>query len=137
MPNGTLIVKHNIEVAHRLLLLKGRCENIHGHSMIVQLELSGPIDANDCVLGLDFGEIKKVFREYLDTFYDHHLLLHTDDYLAAQDLPGAVRLYKGDPTTENIALTIKEWAQREWVIYNAENAVIVEVQETATNSVRV
>lgn len=137
-----LIVRHNIEVAHRLSLLPGKCENIHGHSMWVQMELYGWIDEKGLINGQDFGSVKKAFRGYLDSMYDHHLLLNKDDPWA-QDLdpeqrydgstepkllPG-LATFPGDPTTENLAKWISAWAVNEF-----ETDATVRVDETHVNA---
>ena len=128
---ASLRVRHNIEVAHRLSLLPGKCENIHGHSMWVTLELRGHgIDESDRLDGLDFGAIKKAFRGYLDSTYDHHLLLNGDDPLGELELPG-LRLCDGDPSTENIAYWIAQWARAE---FQNTPAFRVQVDETHVNS---
>lgn len=74
-----LRVMHNMEVAHRLTTLPGKCENIHGHSMMVELTLHGMLNRDGIMEGLDFGNVKKTFRSHLDTNYDHHLLLNEAD----------------------------------------------------------
>src|SRR5215213_10102636 len=86
LPTGniTLKVKHNIEVAHRLLLLPGKCQNIHGHGMVVTLRIQTQLGEEGYALGpdgttLEFGVIKKHFRNYLDTTWDHHLHLNEND----------------------------------------------------------
>jgi 6-pyruvoyltetrahydropterin/6-carboxytetrahydropterin synthase len=122
IPVQTIAVKHNIEVAHRLFETPGKCENIHGHSMWVTLEVTGPIDSGGMLLGIDFGALKKQFRSYLDASFDHHLLLCQDDPWA-QDLdpnqeydgslqpkllPGLTTL-SANPTTENLARVIGEY----------------------------
>lgn len=152
---GFVFVRHNIEVAHRLLNLPGKCEQIHGHSMNVELMIHGHVDNNGLLDGRDFGNIKKVFREYLDSTFDHHLLLNEQDpwagLLAAKSvlekhgpqpnddfawddypdlfepLPGLVKT-PGDPTTENIAKWIAEWAAN---TFSCKVNVII--QETGTN----
>jgi len=144
-----LTVKHNIEVAHRLFDLKGKCENIHGHSMWVELSLVTRTDENGVYAldrddnPLDFGSVKKRFREYLDTNYDHHLLLNKNDPWAAKlydqeteglsgaegHLPGLVPV-EGDPSTENIARVISYWA-----LATFELPCTVTVDETRVNSV--
>jgi 6-pyruvoyl-tetrahydropterin synthase len=58
---------------------------------------------------LDFGTVKHAFRTYLDGEYDHRLLLNETDTWANYDLPG-LRKCAGDPTTENVALWIGQWA---------------------------
>lgn len=136
-----VVVRHNIEVAHRLYELPGKCENIHGHSMWVELKLHGHINKHGILESLDFGSIKKKFREYLDGTYDHHLLLNVDDpwsqpietVQAYQDATGAVSLpglvtMPSDPTTENLAKWIAQWATNEFGL-NAD----CHVQETHVN----
>jgi 6-pyruvoyl-tetrahydropterin synthase len=145
-----LSVRHNIEVAHRLSLLEGKCENIHGHSMWVELFLVGH-HLNDAGIictakdqPLEFGLVKREFRKHLDTLYDHHLLLNKDDPWAgtmyAPDLPSGedmplgkipgLQTFPGDPSTENIALWIAEWAALAF-----ECDANVKVQETAVNGI--
>lgn len=141
MSSHYLEVKHNIEVAHRLHLLEGKCENIHGHSMWVTLRVFGELDANGIMEGISFTDLKQVFRHYLDTKYDHHLLLHQDDPWAqplsraaldvverVEKLPGLV-VFGGDPTTENLAKWIGEWAVQELAL-----DVHCYVQETSVNA---
>lgn len=141
-----ITVRHNIEVAHRLYDLPGKCMQIHGHSMWIELKIHGHLDSHGVLGGLEFGEVKKLFRNHLDTEYDHHLLLnHNDpwsgyhftavpndgkDYVVEGKpirLPGLV-VVPGDPTTENIARWVAEWAAETY-----KHSVDVSVQETHTN----
>jgi 6-pyruvoyl tetrahydropterin synthase/QueD family protein len=145
----SIAVLHNIEVAHRLFRTKGKCESIHGHSMKVELAMFGPVDSSTGMLAnLDFGDIKKKFRGFLDENFDHKTLLNKDDPWASglifagalfgnpglpkaeQTLPGLVPT-EGDPTTENIAWWIATWSLENlpWTIEN----VTVTVNETAVN----
>lgn len=124
-------ITHNIEVAHRLTLLPGKCQQIHGHSMLVTLAAEGDVDEAGLIAGLDFGAAKRAFREHLDITYDHRLLLNCKDELAELHLPGA-QLVTGDPTVENIARWIGEWAVAQFPQLHAHG---VKVQETRTNSV--
>lgn len=77
-----IAVKHNIEVAHRLYETPGKCENIHGHSMWVTLYIEGAMDKHNMVRGLDFADVKKTFRGYLDTEFDHRVVLNAADPFA-------------------------------------------------------
>lgn len=122
----TIKIRHNVEMAHRLSQTPGKCSNIHGHSWNVILSLTGPIDEKGIVI--EFGDAKRKFRSYLDTEFDHRLLLNSiDEHRAMQDV--GVKLMNGDPTTENFARLIWEWATG--VFPNL--VVFVEVWETATN----
>jgi 6-pyruvoyltetrahydropterin/6-carboxytetrahydropterin synthase len=141
-----ICVTHNIEIAHRLTHLPGKCEQIHGHSMVVTLGLKGRINSKGLLSDLDFGHVKRAFRDHLDTKYDHHLLLNENDpwagpislpdgtYVSGSrttQLPGLVT-FPGDPTTENIAKWIAQWATDAF-----RKSVEVYIAETDTNGVTV
>jgi 6-pyruvoyl-tetrahydropterin synthase len=141
-------VRHNIEVAHRLYLTEGKCQQIHGHSMWVELALYGNHFSSEGILlnyyddPLEFGSTKKTLRDYLDNMYDHKLLLNKEDPWAQPlttgynkdtntewgNLPG-LQACGGDPTTENIAKWIADWAAMK---YKADANVTV--RETAVNA---
>lgn len=116
-------VRHNMEMAHRLWDLPGKCTQIHGHSWWCELTIIGTPDATGILI--DFGDVKKKLRGYLDSTYDHHLCLDQDDPLlrVARDLelhevlsddhhlyPGLV-ITDGMPTVENVSMWIGEWAE--------------------------
>jgi 6-pyruvoyl-tetrahydropterin synthase len=153
---GMAVVRHNIEVAHRLFDLKGKCEQIHGHSMWIELGLYGAV-VNGLLASpetkepFEFGAVKKEFRKHLDLNYDHRLLLNARDPFAEEiqvnmgpdhqepggtlwqpmQLPGLVSC-DGDPTTENIALWVAEWGA-----FTFKTDVEVKVNETVTNAAHV
>jgi 6-pyruvoyl-tetrahydropterin synthase len=87
----------------------------------------------------EFGEMKKLFRNYLDTNFDHHLLLNKADpwahALPVGDAAGShtflpgLQPFEGDPTTENIARNIAEWAAKQ---FGADARVLV--NETDVNA---
>lgn len=77
--------------------------------MWVRLELTGELDRGGLLDGLDFGAVKRAYRGHLDEHFDHRLLLDTADPIIGQNLPGC-RATAGQPTTENIARWIAEWA---------------------------
>lgn len=148
-----LQVRHNIEIAHRLYELEGKCENIHGHSCWVEMKLYGHVNSKGILEGLAFGDLKKKFRGFLDSTFDHHLLLNEKDPWAGKlvhpyqsawgeahetpsygysmkdlgHLPGLMPM-PGDPTTENIAKWIANWATDQYHL-----PVDIYVQETHVN----
>lgn len=142
-----LKVHHNMELAHRLFTLPGKCQNIHGHGMQVTLELFAPMDDYGYAMDLDgtpieFGDVKKKFRTYIDEVFDHHLHLNqndpwadeltlmTDAYLP-QKLPG-LQTWPNDPSTENFAVWIFDAMRKTFgpIVW------AVEIAETGTNGVR-
>jgi 6-pyruvoyltetrahydropterin/6-carboxytetrahydropterin synthase len=151
-------VRHNIEVAHRLYETPGKCENIHGHSMWVTMEIQGRVNDRGMLAGIEYGELKKMFRGYLDEQYDHHLVLNAADpfahpiftvvrdeegkFTTAGDqafLPGLTTLLR-DPTTENIADEIaKDMCHTVWECWGDSDALFsmtVQVNETKVNFAR-
>ena len=147
----SIAVKHNIEVAHRLFELSGKCERIHGHSMWVTMELFGDVNSNGILAGIEYGDLKKTFRTYLDETYDHRLLLNASDPFArplwtieqqpADGSPGllgsqvflpGLQSMPGDPTTENIAKWIGEEMLQQLDGYGLE-MLHVTVWETSVN----
>lgn len=135
---------HNIEIAHRLYFMPGKCQQIHGHSMKVRLTLHGHPNTDGVFESLDFSDVKKRFRGYLDEYYDHKLLLNERDPFAkpltfqlgpnegdivTASLPGLVTM-QGDPTTENLVQQIGWWAIGEFKL-----PCDIHIQETGTNAV--
>lgn len=60
--------------AHFIVLPGGICEPLHGHNYRVAVELSGPLDATDCVI--DFLALLQVMKSILAEL-DHAVLLPT------------------------------------------------------------
>jgi len=96
------------------------------------------LDAQGMLFG-DFRQVKELFRSHLDKEYDHRLLLNADDPLitiipnttAFNILYPGLRLVEGDPTTENIAQWIGEWA---WEKFPNPHTILVNVKETKVNT---
>jgi 6-pyruvoyltetrahydropterin/6-carboxytetrahydropterin synthase len=92
---------------HRLLNYEGKCRHLHGHNGTVQITLEGAkLDARGMVV--DFTDIKKVMRHWIDENLDHKMLLHRDDpalpMLRALGEP--VFVLDMNPTAEVIAMLI-------------------------------
>jgi 6-pyruvoyltetrahydropterin/6-carboxytetrahydropterin synthase len=77
-------VEHNFETAHRLPFLGGKCENLHGHSWWVEFDISR-VDVedgiNDAGISVEYGEVKKLIRDWIDTYLDHGTMLGLNDGL--------------------------------------------------------
>lgn len=74
-----ITVKHNAEMAHRLPVLPGKCQNLHGHSWDFTFTLEAPMDVNG--ITVEYGQVKKLIRELIDTKWDHGVALGVDDPL--------------------------------------------------------
>jgi 6-pyruvoyltetrahydropterin/6-carboxytetrahydropterin synthase len=91
------------DASHRLLHYQGKCANLHGHRWKVEVWMAGSVDPVTGILA-DYNMI----RESIE-FYDHQVILNESDPMVAclkQFQP--VITTPGDPTSELLAVLIKE-----------------------------
>ena len=96
---------------HRLLDYDGKCAHPHGHNGIVEVEFTkDQLDSRGMVI--DFVEIKKEIKVFLDQELDHKMLLRKDDPLVKtlQDMGEPIFIMQENPTAENIAQVIFNYA---------------------------
>ncbi len=136
---NSISVRHNCEMAHRLYRTSGLCEQIHGHSWDVHLRIYGEVNSNGMLAGINFTDLKREFRRFLDTNYDHRVLLNSEDpwaqrmelvYGSPTHLPG-LQTMDGDPTTENFAAVIGGWYKH--TAGHLVDGIDVTVWETSVN----
>ena len=127
-----VVAEVSFESAHRLLSYVGKCQLAHGHSMCAEVCLSRWVV---CGVGfvIDFGELKKVVKGWVDEHWDHGLLLHEDDPLRKL-CEGHAKIYvmpnSLEPTAENIAKVLFDVVQEKFPDTRVE---YVSVRETPTN----
>ncbi|MBN9655666.1 6-carboxytetrahydropterin synthase QueD [Halobacillus litoralis] len=63
------------DAAHHLHCYEGKCKNLHGHTYKVIFGVSGLVD--DIGLVIDFGDIKKIWKEQIEVHLDHRYLNDT------------------------------------------------------------
>ena len=92
---------------HRLLNYAGKCRFLHGHNGRVEIVLSGA-QLDERGMLVDFSDIKKSLRTWIDNELDHRMILHRDDPLlpTLQKLQEPVVVIPVNPTAENIAKLI-------------------------------
>ena len=87
MPTVRVTKIFRFEMAHALLGYDGLCKNIHGHSYILKVTVSGkPItDAANIKEGMviDFGDLKRVVNQNIVDVYDHAVVLNEKAPVAA------------------------------------------------------
>lgn len=96
---------------HRLMNHDGVCRHLHGHNAVVEIDITA--DALDeCDRVVDFAEIKRVVKGWVDTELDHKMILRHDDplveILCAQGEP--VYVLDANPTAERLAKLIFDMA---------------------------
>lgn len=75
--------KIEFDYGHKVLGHGGKCKHLHGHRGVLELTVEMP-QLNDLDMVIDFADIKKVAQDWVDTFWDHNLLLNDRDPLIGQ-----------------------------------------------------
>jgi 6-pyruvoyltetrahydropterin/6-carboxytetrahydropterin synthase len=96
---------------HRLLNYDGKCKFLHGHNGRVVISLEGE-KLDDRGMLVDFTDIKRGIRGWIDQELDHRMILNRDDPLLPllQQQAQPVYVIPHNPTAENIARLIFEFA---------------------------
>lgn len=98
---------------HRLLNYGGKCRYLHGHNARTLIVLEGPtLDERGMLV--DFTDIKKSIRRWIDDELDHRMILNRQDPLAQYllDHGEPLVLIDANPTAENIARLIFDQTAR-------------------------
>lgn len=114
---------------HRLLDYDGVCKHPHGHNAMVEVDVrTGRLDNRNMVV--DFSDIKKLVKGWIDRELDHKMILRHDDPLVKplQDLGEPIYILDSNPTVERIAKLIFD-KSRELGL----DVVAVRVWETPTS----
>jgi 6-pyruvoyltetrahydropterin/6-carboxytetrahydropterin synthase len=104
--------------AHHIHEYDGKCKNLHGHTYKVVFGISSFTDYRG--LGIDFGDIKKMWKEKIEIHLDHKYL--------NESLPNM------NTTAENIVVWIYERMKDEIAYYHHLGARVewVRLYETPT-----
>jgi 6-pyruvoyltetrahydropterin/6-carboxytetrahydropterin synthase len=89
---------------HRLLDYNGMCAHPHGHNAVAEIEIrTDTLDKRGMVV--DFIDIKRIVKGWIDRELDHKMILRGDDPLvkALQDLGEPIYIIDSNPTAERLA----------------------------------
>jgi 6-pyruvoyltetrahydropterin/6-carboxytetrahydropterin synthase len=114
---------------HRLLDYGGVCKHPHGHNAVAEIEVSADaLDPRNMVL--DFSDVKRIAKGWIDTHLDHKMILREDDPLVKplQQLGEPIYLLDSNPTVERIARLIFEKVREQGL-----PVIRVKVWETPTS----
>jgi 6-pyruvoyltetrahydropterin/6-carboxytetrahydropterin synthase len=92
---------------HRLLDYDGVCKHPHGHNAVAEIEVrTEALDRRNMVV--DFTDIKRAVKGWIDRELDHRMILRQDDPLVAalRALGEPMFLLESNPTVERIARLI-------------------------------
>lgn len=127
------------EMAHALWNYDGPCKNIHGHSYVLYVTVTGtPIKSKkDSKNGMvvDFGDLKKIVETTIVKQFDHSLVLSADT--KAEKLKNIPEMFdrcifvKFQPTCENLVAWFAEKLFKE--MPKGINLHSLRLDETATS----
>ena len=94
------------DAAHRILRHESKCKMLHGH----RYALEATFEANnldDLGRVIDFGEVRKVLGDWIDSNFDHNTILSHDDKILGEKIATETKqkifYLDENPTAENIA----------------------------------
>ena len=97
---------------HRLLNYDGVCRHLHGHNAMVEIDIAAEM-LDDRNMVVDFSDVKRVVKAWLDDELDHKMILRYDDpmvaVLRAQGEP--IFTIDSNPTAERLAKLIYDKAR--------------------------
>lgn len=105
------------DAAHHLHCYEGKCKNLHGHTYKVIVGVSGLV--NEIGLVVDFGDIKKMWKEEIEIYLDHRYLNET--------------LPKMNTTAENMVVWIFEKFKESLSKYPDARVEFIRLFETPTS----
>lgn len=107
-----IVKKGSFDSMHRVMNEKMKCFNIHGHTYLYELKFKY-IKEEEIGYAIDFKEIKRIFMQFIDDYFDHGAILNPKDvtmYNAAVNLNSKfwIMSLNGEaeycnPSVENIA----------------------------------
>lgn len=97
---------HDISVGHTVTGHESKCQHLHGHNYRVWFRIKPKAGLDQLGRVLDFGVIKSILCEWLETYWDHKFLVNELDPRAKglkEMDPNGVVLLGWNPTAENMA----------------------------------
>ena len=99
---------------HRLLNYEGKCRHLHGHNGKAVIVMAREA-LDDRGMVVDFSDIKKSLRTWIDNELDHRMILNEKDPVLPilQEMNEPLFTIADNPTAENIAKLIYQQASLE------------------------
>lgn len=127
-----LTKEFEFEAAHQLRDYQGSCKNLHGHSYVVEVQLSGYVDVPSDDLSknmlMDFKSIKSLLLEHCLKRYDHSFL---NESMCKE---GSSECYYAHPTAEFMAVdffsTIKQQMESLYPQITLESVKVWETKDS-------
>lgn len=109
------------EMAHALWGYDGLCKNIHGHSYILKITVSGtPIsDPSNIKVGMviDFGDLKRIANKHIVDIFDHCIVLSSnapvEKFVGVKEMFDRHIYTDFQPTAENLVIYFADILKKE------------------------
>ncbi len=102
--------KIEFDAGHRVVGHGGKCKYLHGHRYVLEVTAESK-ELNELGMVVDFGEIKEKVKTWIDSYFDHNVILSEQDRelgnLIEDSTKQKIYYLKNNPTAENIALHLK------------------------------
>lgn len=105
----SIVRYHDFSAGHRVCGHEGKCQHLHGHNYRIHFTcVADTLDELGRVI--DFSQIKALLCEWLETHWDHRMLIWENDPLKAQLLAidTSVVVLPFNPTAELMAQYLVE-----------------------------
>ena len=106
MTQISCIRKIEFDAAHRVIGHENKCRFLHGHRYVLEAEFAAK-DLDHLGRVIDFGEVKRILKSWIDENLDHTAILSRKDKPLGEFIENYTeqRVYYIDsnPTAENIA----------------------------------
>ena len=109
----SMIIMRRIKfcAGHRLHQHGGKCEFFHGHNYVADFYVTAD-EVDDIGRVIDFADLKKMFKGWIDEHWDHGFLLHKNDengiHAIKQVVPSKYYIMPYNPTAESMARYLLE-----------------------------
>lgn len=121
------------EMAHRLPYHTGGCQNIHGHSYILWVEIEGQPQENGMLL--DYAEIKRIVKPMIDTL-DHGFICSSNDTAVLAFLNNSkfkMTIVDFYTTAENLCYYFADAIEKEIIKYPHVHSMKIRICETRSS----
>lgn len=103
--------------AHMLSDYSGKCNNLHGHTYKLQVEIEGEVNQKTNMV-IDFNDMKTILNEVVMSNFDHAIIFSAPEFREESEnelYKWAIKygkrhivLYKGKSTCENMTPIIRD-----------------------------
>jgi 6-pyruvoyltetrahydropterin/6-carboxytetrahydropterin synthase len=113
---GTHKITKSVEFCygHRLLNYQGKCQHLHGHNGLVEVDVIGS-RLDELGMVVDFGLVRDLIKGWIDANLDHRMLLCQDDPIVPilEDMGEPMFVMESNPTAEAISKLIYQEANKQ------------------------